>query len=276
MKLEHAMYAQTNVQLFHQLKSEGYVDDDFLCIFRTYEFAVHMFTGRFQPSGNTFLCHVIRVASILASLHLPAEVVAAGLIHSVYRNGDFASGGGLSETKRRQVRAVVGEEVEEYVYKFRRMRWQASITAIRDRLESLCPVDRHLVLMRLANELEHHLDFEILYYSDVPRQLLIQQGHVMTEIAEKLGFPKLAAHLAEVSRRAVSAEIPREIRSAAESKRSFAVVRTRIPQESAVIVPRSWGRSLGVVLRCWFLDLRLTIGLRKKLSAAVRYFSPSY
>lgn len=272
MRSELAMYAQTNVQLFHQLKSEGYTQDDFLCIFRTYEFAVHMFTGRFQPSGNTFLCHVVRVASILASLHLPAKVVAAALIHSVYRKGDFACGKGLSDAKRRQVKAVVGEEVEEYVYKFERMRWASRITGIRDRLETLNPVDRHLILMRLANDLEHHLDFEILYYSDVPRQRLIQQGHIMTEIAEKLGFPKLAAHLAEASRKAVSAEIPREIRSVAESKRSFAVVRTRIPQESAVIMPRSRGRSLGIVLHGWFLDLRSTIGLRKKLSAVVRHF----
>ena len=105
-------YAQINVQLFNQLRSEGYSKEDRERVREAYEFAMRLFTGMFLPSGKTFIDHLVGTASILASLHVPVELVAAGLIHAAYLHGNF--GGlrkGISETTRNQVKLAVGEEV---------------------------------------------------------------------------------------------------------------------------------------------------------------------
>ncbi len=85
-------YAQTNIQLFNQLRQDGYSDADLILVRNAYELAMVLFTGRFQPSGKSFIAHVVGTASILAWLRLPAPVVAAGLLHNVYENGDFGDG----------------------------------------------------------------------------------------------------------------------------------------------------------------------------------------
>lgn len=262
------MYAQTNVQLFNQLKREGYSDTELGCVLYAYEFAVHMFTGRFQPSGNVFISHLVRTASILSSLHAPAEVVAASLIHSVYWNGDFGFGRkGVSDAKRKQVRRAVGEQVEEYVARYASLGWNTdTIPVLRDNIDALDPIDKNVILMKLTNELEHYLDLELFYYGDTETQRLIQRGHIMIEIAEKLGLPTLAADLAQVFRDAISAEVPTEIRKLTNQNRPFEVIRTRGWQESAIIVPRSYRKRLSVLLFQELNRLRPSIKLRKMLS----------
>ena len=81
MSKESAMhaYAQTNVQLFNQLQSEGYSARDRELVRLAYEFAMGLFTGLFLPSGKTFIDHLVGTASILTSLHVPVEVVAASV-----------------------------------------------------------------------------------------------------------------------------------------------------------------------------------------------------
>jgi (p)ppGpp synthase/HD superfamily hydrolase len=60
------MWAQTNVRLFSQLLEQVYSDDDLGSVFSAYELGVQLFTGRFQPSGNPLISHLVRTASILA------------------------------------------------------------------------------------------------------------------------------------------------------------------------------------------------------------------
>ncbi len=243
------MYAQTNVQLFNQLKREGYSATELGCILYTYEFSVHVFTGCFQPSGNVFLSHLVRTASILSSLHAPAEVVAAGLIHSIYAKGDLGFvNKGISDAKRKQVRRAVGERVEEYVALYRSLRWNTqTIPALYGRIDALDQIDKNLILMKLANELEHHLDLELLYYRNTERQRLIRYGDLMIQMAEKLGFPTLAANLAKVFREAISAEIPVEIRRLTNRNRSFEVIRVSGKQEAFFIIPKSYNKRLSVL-----------------------------
>ena len=115
-------YAQTNVQLFNQLRSEGYSKKDLSFISDTYEFGMRIFAGFYLPSGKPFLDHLVGTASILAWLRAPVEVVAAGLMHAAYLHGDFGSARrGVTEAKREQLRRVVGNEVEEYIARYDRL-----------------------------------------------------------------------------------------------------------------------------------------------------------
>lgn len=196
-------YAQTNIQLYNQLRDDGYTDDDLDSVRKAYELAVLLLTCRYQHSGKTTIAHFVGTASILSSLHVPAKLVAAGLLHNVYKIGDFGDGRkGITNSRREQVIRTVGVEVEEYAARYLTMRWnKRTIPTICDGLEGLASMDREVVLIHLADHLEHHLDCGILYFDDAKRRGFVSRNdrlHIMIEIAEKLGFPALATELSRV------------------------------------------------------------------------------
>jgi len=245
-------YAQTNVQLFVQLRSEGYSTEDRERIREGYEFAMRVFTGLFLPSGKTFIDHLVGTASILAALHVPAEVVTAGLIHAAYIHGDFGTvRKGLTEAKRKKVSDAVGEEVEEYVARYDRFVWRPErIPRTRDALGELSLIDRRVLLIRLANELEHELDFGGLYFA---RHLNNQKWHqeylkvygpIMAETADKLGFPLLSAEMAEVFESVVATELAVEPHIRGDQPVAF------------LIVPKSYSRQVGAAFYQKLLQAR--------------------
>lgn len=238
-------FAQTNIQLFNQLCRDGYSKTEISSISNAYKLAMCLFTGCFRPSGKTFIAHIVGTASILGSLHVPANVVAASLIHAAYANRDFGNGErGISETKREQIRRVVGKDIEEYVARYKALKWnKQTLPGICDRLDRLNLIDRNVVLMRLANELEEHLDLGLLYCGDGKHQdYSYRGGPLMIKMAEKLGFPTLAIQLTKVFEESASAEIHIELCSQSDQNSSF------------LLVPKLYQRRLSVVLRHWLVS----------------------
>jgi (p)ppGpp synthase/HD superfamily hydrolase len=210
-------YAQTNVQLLNQLRSDGYSEKERAFILGAYEFGMRIFTGLYLASGKPFIDHLVGTASILASLHTPLEVVAAGLLHAAYLHGDFGSiRKGVSKGKRAQVRRAVGEQVEEYILRYDRLPLGLQKTAaLHDRFDDLDTLDRTVLLMRLANELEHHLDLGALYFPGEKQQRGHQRymegyGPLVVTMAERLGFPSLAAELRMALEKIAALEPPLE------------------------------------------------------------------
>ncbi|MBD2180488.1 HD domain-containing protein [Planktothrix sp. FACHB-1355] len=210
-------FAQTNIQLFAQLSRQGYSETELSCILKAYQLAMSLFTGYFRGDGKTFIAHLVGTASILASVDAPVEVVAAGLLHAAYMQGDFGDGGiGISNSKQEQVRRAVGKDVEKYIAKYTALAWnEESISAIAQNLNTLTPSDRHVLLMLLANELEDHLDLGILYCANFEKRLryVKRSGDLIVKIAEELGFASLAAELTRVFAEVTSANIPAGLRS---------------------------------------------------------------
>ena len=234
-------YAQTNIQLFNQLRREGYSNTDISCVFNAYQLTMRLFTGCYRPSGKTFIAHLVGTASILCSLHLPVKVIAASLIHAAYASQEFGNGEmGISNSKRRQIIHAVGKEVEEYVARYKALKWnERTLSAIYDRLNMLDSIDRYVVVMRLANELEENLDFGLVYCGDDKYQQYTNRGNsIVVEIAQKLGFPTLAAELARVFEETAVAEIPRELCNHKQNS-------------SFVIAPQSYQKRWSIVLRHW-------------------------
>ena len=218
-------YAQTNVQLFNQLRSEGYSKEDRERVREAYEFAMRLFTGMFLPSGKTFIDHLVGTASVLASLQVRVELIIAGLIHAAYLHGNF--GGirkGISNATRKQVRLAVGSDVEKYVVRYELMPWDPSIfLTLRDNIDNLDPLDRDVLLMRLANDFEHNLDFGSLY-RDNWYGYIKEHGSVMVSMAEKLGFSSLSAEMAQVFTKIVSTRLPLEPRIENSQPAAYLVV----------------------------------------------------
>jgi (p)ppGpp synthase/HD superfamily hydrolase len=255
-------YAQTNVQLFNQLRSEGYSKEDRERVREAYEFAMHLFTALFLPSGKTFIDHLVGTASILASLRMPIEVVTAGLLHAAYLHGDFGGARkGMTETKRKQVKEVVGEQIEEYVARYDRtpLNWE-TIAVLRDTVAELGPLDRDVLLMRLANELEHNLDLGPVYYARSEKEQKERQRHlerfapIMVDMAGKLGFPSLSALMATAFNSVISAQCPVESRIRGNHTMAYFIAPRSYCQRISVLF---WQKLSGA-FRLGFKSLRRT------------------
>jgi (p)ppGpp synthase/HD superfamily hydrolase len=238
-------YAQTNIQLVNQLRHNGYSRADLKLVGDAYELAAELFAGRLLPSDRIFLAHVVRTASILTTLRVPAGVVAAGLLHNVYVTGDFGNASAdVSAANRDEVRQVLGSEAEEYVARFPAMNLDEKPATIRlacENPDALGPAERYLLKIMLAEHLEHLLDLDILYYPTDERRYYMGNADLAAYIAKNLGCAQLAAELLEASRQNESGESELELRKPQTSQR--------------VVAPRSYCRRPGLAayefLRSW-------------------------
>jgi (p)ppGpp synthase/HD superfamily hydrolase len=214
-------YAQTNIQLFNQLRQAQYSETDLRYICNAYQFAVQIFTSRFRGSGKPFLSHLVGTASILVSVHAGINVITAGLLHAAYIYGEYGTEEkGITDAKREKVQQAVGVETEELISKYTALKWnKTTIPAICDRLNTLDPTERQVLLIRLANELEDHLDHGVLYCGNAEqrREYIRSSLYLSVEMACKLGFPTLAAALECNFRNTFLVELPAAVRTSRNS-----------------------------------------------------------
>src|SRR5690348_15752592 len=120
-------YAQTNLQLYAQLRRCGADASDLALVRRGYGLAMHLCPASFRGSGKPLLAHLVGTASILASIRQPARVITAGLLHAVYVFGDFGDASrGSGDSRRARVKEAVGIEVEDLIFRYTHFDWNAS------------------------------------------------------------------------------------------------------------------------------------------------------
>lgn len=225
-----SVYAQTSIQLFNQLRRDGYRNGQLRLIADAYYLSAQLFTSRFQTSGKCFMSHVIGTASILSAHAAPAELVAAGLVHNVYCNGDFGIyRRTITESKRRRIRNAIGETAEQYVYGFRTRCWNiAGLYETREQLPEMGELERRVVLLYLADQLEKHQDLEILYREDYRQQCHYYRevGPLLGDMAEQLGYPTLSRELQTTVRTTLESTVPDVLRSDGTCRYSY----LRIPE----------------------------------------------
>ncbi len=242
-------FAQTNIQLYAQLQTLGYPEADLARIRSAYDLAVSLFPGLYRACGKPFTSHLVGTASILASERASVEVVCAGLIHAAYALGDFGNGLlGISEAKRSKLRAAVGGETEALVARYTTLPWGQDIAPqIATTAAALPPLDRDVVLMRLANELEDLIDWGALYkpVSDHRQPELARSLAVWVATAKALGRESLATRLSETLAALPGVRIPQELRS--NQAKSFHVTRASDSSRWTTVVHRLTDRiaSLG-------------------------------
>jgi (p)ppGpp synthase/HD superfamily hydrolase len=204
--------AQTNLQLYNQLRARGWSREDLRVAHRAYELTVSLYSGWFQHDGKPFVAHTLGVASILAHLGRPVEVVATGLLHNIYGNGDFGDGRIFSArpARRRLVRAAVGSAIEELVYDFHReMRLERRLQVYEEtRAGALTPNQRDCLLIDLADVMEKHLDLGVLYAGAADEFIAEarKEQSMFVAAAERLGYPQLATELTDAFAATFAAE----------------------------------------------------------------------
>jgi hypothetical protein len=209
--------AQTNLRLYEQLRRAGRDADELAAVRRAYELAMRIFAGQYRATGKPFVAHLVGTAGILGSLGAAAPVVRAGLLHAAYTHGDF---GGLRRAltgrKRAAVGAAAGADAEALILRYTELPWTAdALPRLHAGLAALPPVDRDVVTMRLANELEDLVDLGGAYCGKADRG--DAAAALERELAEGLGLPVLAAALAQARRAAAAAALPAALRGARRS-----------------------------------------------------------
>ncbi len=210
-------YAQTNLQLYAQLRRAG-ADEAALALVRNgYDLAMHLCPASFRGSGKPLLAHLVGTASILASVGQPARVITAGLLHAVYVFGDFGDASrGAGEPRRARVRQAVGSDVEDLIFRYTHFEWNSrTIPGILQRVSSLPAIDREVLIIRLANELEDHLDCGVLYCGngEERRAYIRSPLNQSVDMARTLEQTQLAEALETAFQETLQADLPPALRN---------------------------------------------------------------
>jgi hypothetical protein len=242
--------AQTNLQLYNQLIAAGWSDADLDRTQAAYALAADLFAGQIRSSCKTFLEHLVGTASAVAAVGGRPALVHAGLLHATYTFGEFGDGErNATESKRAAVRAVIGAEAEELVTEYASLGYSAAtIQDWQERAHMLSPREHDLAVLRLANEVDEHIDFGTRY-SD-------RNGHPMSSdsvfeemivLAEELDEPALADLMERIRVGEANFAVPVVLSSRASGRE--------------VIAPRSYWR------RPKFGIQRAKRGARRRLAA---------
>jgi hypothetical protein len=199
------------------MRREGYRPEELIYIQNSYEFSATLFSGFYRANGKTFLAHLVGTASILAALKLPVAVVAAGLLHAAYLQGDFGwRKPGVAYTRnqgvREQVRAIAGEAAERYIFRYTRLSLdyrtdKNKVIPTGDQIEALTDLERQALMILIANELEEYLDLGMLYCRKLSDIQLppTSPAAALAQLSRDLGFPVLGDRLlAEIEKSSIA------------------------------------------------------------------------
>lgn len=209
--------AQTNLQLYAQLEP-----DQRPAVAAAYELATQLFTSQFRASGKTFLSHLVGTASILAGQHRPLEEITAGLLHAAYDCGDF---GATAKNRREEVRSVLGELAESYLFAYSTLPWEP------DRYPaSNSPLERAAMVIRVANELEDVLDHSLDWVAPQRAAKMVSRLEPSARLADRLGLPAIAQALREIA--------PPQSKEPGKHERSYTVAPRTYARVAEIVAKR--------------------------------------
>ena len=154
-------FAQTNLQLFCQMRTLEYSREEIDHVRSVYNAIVPLFAAQHRGSGKPFLAHLTGTASILASRRAAVDEVIAGLMHAVYDAGDFGFEPVSGQTKRKAhwVKTLVGDGAAARIDAYVSLPWtQDGIADLSQCWHSLSPTSRSAVRIALANLLDDFSD----------------------------------------------------------------------------------------------------------------------
>ncbi len=203
MTLNPVSFAQTNIQIYNQMKLLEYDDRDIEKVRCAYVLAMRLFSGQFRANEKPQLAHLIGVASILAAQKAKGHIVAAGMLHSAYSHGEWGDSlRGRTDTKASEIRNAVGKDAEALVSCYQSQRYTTEhIRSLRGKFDTLSELERDALLVELADVLEEFVDSGIKYCDHVKHGP--ESGNreavqfVTVETAAVLRYPDLARDLSD-------------------------------------------------------------------------------
>lgn len=193
---------------------------------QAYRLAMQLFAGNYRPNNKPFIAHLVGTASILAAVHQPAFVIAAGLLHSAYFLGLGRKGAGIKPRYRKDLTMLIGVQSEQLVYEYSNRRWSVQDFGISaDTLLARTSEEQLVYLIKLADIHEEFLDAGHRYQ---PRKKLLWDEDNKTcylqgigRLIEELGYESWAGEFQHAIENTAPA-IPPEIRGQARSSHILA------------------------------------------------------
>ena len=181
--------AQTNLQLYLQLRASGASPQEVQALQKDYETACLLFGALSRSTGRPFLCHAVGTAS--AALHEGATIldVRAALLHAAYKHGRFPDGK-KKRTPNHEVWLTnrVGNELAALLGKFSKFSFAPD--DVRGYIETDTPPDDlalRLIRLKLANDVDDSHDFGAAL-GHKPRYENSAWLELRLALAQKLGF----------------------------------------------------------------------------------------
>ncbi len=158
-------FSQTIIQLLNQLDAAEYPPSQIERVRSAYATATELFAGSFRGSGKTFLSHLVGTASILVAFGAEISVVVAGLLHAAYRVGRFPRNAGRDfAARRRWLARRIGAQAEAVVLEYSYLEFAAArAAAMESEFDRMRLNLARAVLVRIANNIEDHLDVGLAY-----------------------------------------------------------------------------------------------------------------
>lgn len=185
-------------QFASQLSGSTFDSNAITLIRAAYDEASILFAGSVRGTGRSFVDHLIGTASGTLLGGGDEVDVAAALLHAAYELGDFGGWStGSSRPHRDHIRSRHGSEVEAIVYRYHEMGWGSRVAqSVLDGIDNLSPLDRRVVLIRVANALDDVMDGGLvisnkLSLAEYSRETL----DVVCAIAERVADPVLAEYM---------------------------------------------------------------------------------
>src|SRR5262245_61549332 len=194
----------------NQALEQGFEEESLVQLRAAHDVAEQMADGLYRAQGVPLLCHLIRTASIVLAERQQLPVVLASLLHAAYLLQEF-EGAGRRAPSRAVLQQAIGDYAESLVSDYRRFPWfsQACLENHLRGLDGYEERERNLLLIRLANELEDHLDRAMAYTpAERAGRHAAAYGPQTVELAGRLGLPELAAELREAISDGVGPRIP--------------------------------------------------------------------
>lgn len=196
-------FAQSYPQLMNQALKLELTTSELTQLKQAFEFTQQMADGIYRAQGTPLLNHLIRTASIVLAQTTNINVVITALLHASYVIEKFDNSLRTQcITKRKQdITIAFGSEIAKLLFQYQSMHWyqQADIEHYITDINNLSESTRHLLLIRLANELEDHLDYAMLY---TPNERINKRSNLYGEscviLAKLLGFKIIANPLEHI------------------------------------------------------------------------------
>lgn len=191
-------FALTYPQLIGQGRTLGYAPADLARVRAGYDFAERMADGLYRPHGQPLITHLVRTAGITMAERLPVPAVVAGMNHAAYELHKFADSRRRPESRahRDELVLALGADAEALVWAYHETPWYGRVGDYVDGAAELDERTRLVLVLRLANALEDHLDDALLFTQPRGKPLEVDEDAIA--LARALGRDVLADEITAV------------------------------------------------------------------------------
>jgi hypothetical protein len=194
--------AQTNGELYIQMKEAAYSNQSILKVHDVYMFVIDKFHTMYRGSGKPFISHLVGTASILVSCSKPIPIIQAALLHALYQNRIVFAGATSIMEKRTLVQSFFGDVVDDLV-------WRYTEFELSDKNDvPITDATSDIFILHVADEIEDLSSYGLSLHGKVGETTLVkgnslfrkqkmeQQVHYIQAICQKLNEPILTEAVA--------------------------------------------------------------------------------